>query len=117
MQEFTLLQDLAVRHAHPLRLASHGRAVQHHTQLLRALLVSIQPLKIGHVVEEDYHSLLSELSDVVQRRDWFRLEELITEAEDIENKPIGSFDTSMHGRWCYNYAYIAAGLVVAAWWL
>ncbi|GKZ57693.1 hypothetical protein AnigIFM49718_003019 [Aspergillus niger] len=79
--------------------------------------LSIQLLKIGHVVEEDYHSLLSELLDVVQRRDWFRLEELIIEAEDVENKPIRSFDTSMHGRWCYNYPYIAAGLVVGAWWL
>lgn len=65
--------------------------MQHHTRLLRAPLVSIQRLKIGHVVEEDDRSLLSELLDVVQRRDWLpRLEELIIEAEDVGNKPVDS---------------------------
>lgn len=65
--------------------------MQHHTRLLRAPPVSIQRLKIGHVVEEDDRSLLSELLDVVQRRDWLpRLEELIIEAEDVGNKPVDS---------------------------
>ncbi|PWY75709.1 hypothetical protein BO83DRAFT_463349 [Aspergillus eucalypticola CBS 122712] len=70
LQGFTYLQDLDVRHAHLLLLASRH-------------------LKIRHVVDENLGSLLSELLNVVQRRDLFpRLEEHIIKVEDVENKPL-----------------------------
>ncbi|GAQ44855.1 hypothetical protein AtubIFM56815_009342 [Aspergillus tubingensis] len=91
LQEFTYLQDLDVRHAHLLPLASRVRTVRRHTRLLRILPASIQRLKIRHVVDEDFDSLQSELLNVVQRRDLFpRLEELILKVEDVENKPLDS---------------------------